>query len=259
MHSRFDDDEDDAAEAPRRRLTPPGLAGWLMAVFIRRPIRTGAVLTALVGLAAILANALFFQTGPHPAPLMATRPAEVKVVRTAAAPLASLPTVTNAVRSPAAEAPARPAPVSEAQIVSDIQKSLAQLKLYTGPADGKAGPLTRSAITAYQKNLGLPQTGQPNAALAAHVTATAAGATPAAAQAAANAAAAANAERERLIAVQTALNQAGYGPLKVDGQMTKDTAGAIRRFELDHGLPITGLANERLVKRLVDVGALGPA
>ncbi|MFO1183253.1 MAG: peptidoglycan-binding domain-containing protein [Bauldia sp.] len=254
-----EDDEDHDDVAPRKRLQPPGLAGWLITVFIRQPIRTGAVLVALVVGGAIVANAIFFQAGPHPAPIMATRPsAGAKDVETVAAPPATLPLVAKAVRNPVpVERP--PPAVSEAQIVADIQKGLTQLKLYSGPADGKSGPLTRTAITTYQKNLGLPQNGQPSVGLAAHIGATAAGATPAAAQAAATAAATANAERERLIAVQTALNQSGYGPVKVDGVMSKATGDAIRRFELDHGLPVTGLASDRLYKRMVDIGALAPA
>jgi peptidoglycan hydrolase-like protein with peptidoglycan-binding domain len=56
--------------------------------------------------------------------------------------------------------------------------------------------------------------------------------------------------------VQTALNQAGYGPIAVDGYPGSETADAIRRFELDNGLPITGEVGDRLIARLVAVGAM---
>jgi peptidoglycan hydrolase-like protein with peptidoglycan-binding domain len=58
--------------------------------------------------------------------------------------------------------------------------------------------------------------------------------------------------------VQLALNQIGYGVIPVDGKPGKDTADAIRRFELDYGLPVTGQPNDAVVKRLVAVGALAP-
>jgi peptidoglycan hydrolase-like protein with peptidoglycan-binding domain len=56
--------------------------------------------------------------------------------------------------------------------------------------------------------------------------------------------------------VQTALNQIGYGPIAVDGKGSKETADAIRRFELDNGLPLSGVADDAVVRRLVAIGAL---
>ena len=63
---------------------------------------------------------------------------------------------------------------------------------------------------------------------------------------------------ERVRAVEAALNQIGYGPLKADGAMTADTENAIRRFELDNGLAINGVADDAVVKRLVGIGAMQP-
>jgi peptidoglycan hydrolase-like protein with peptidoglycan-binding domain len=56
--------------------------------------------------------------------------------------------------------------------------------------------------------------------------------------------------------VQTALNQIGYGPIPVDGKAGKDTADAIRRFELDNALPMSGVPDDGVVKRLTAIGAL---
>ena len=56
--------------------------------------------------------------------------------------------------------------------------------------------------------------------------------------------------------VQLALNQTGYGPIPVDGRQGKETADAIRRFELDYGLPISGQPGEAVMKRLASIGAL---
>jgi peptidoglycan hydrolase-like protein with peptidoglycan-binding domain len=66
----------------------------------------------------------------------------------------------------------------------------------------------------------------------------------------------ANGDRQRYRKVQNALNQAGYGPLKADGAASEETASAIRRFELDNGLPITGKPSERVTARLVSIGAM---
>lgn len=62
--------------------------------------------------------------------------------------------------------------------------------------------------------------------------------------------------RSRYAAIQRALNRIGYGPIDEDGFGGGDTADAIRRFELDNGLPITGAAGDRVIERLVAIGAM---
>jgi peptidoglycan hydrolase-like protein with peptidoglycan-binding domain len=63
-------------------------------------------------------------------------------------------------------------------------------------------------------------------------------------------------DRQRYRSVQNALNQAGYGPLPADGIPSEQTASAIRRFELDNGLPLTGKPGDRVTARLVSIGAM---
>jgi len=41
-----------------------------------------------------------------------------------------------------------------------------------------------------------------------------------------------------------------------DGVASEETASAIRRFELDNGLPITGKPGEKVAARLVSIGAM---
>jgi len=65
-------------------------------------------------------------------------------------------------------------------------------------------------------------------------------------------------QRDRYQSVQYALNQIGYGPITVDGKPSHDTENAIRRFELDNGLPITGLPGDKVIERLMAIGALKP-
>lgn len=65
-------------------------------------------------------------------------------------------------------------------------------------------------------------------------------------------------QRDRYQSVQHALNQIGYGPVTVDGKAGDDTTNAIRRFELDNGLAITGLPGDKVIERLMAIGALKP-
>jgi peptidoglycan hydrolase-like protein with peptidoglycan-binding domain len=46
--------------------------------------------------------------------------------------------------------------------------------------------------------------------------------------------------------------------LPVDGAAGDETLDAIRRFELDNGMPITGAAGDALVARLYAIGAIKP-
>jgi peptidoglycan hydrolase-like protein with peptidoglycan-binding domain len=64
---------------------------------------------------------------------------------------------------------------------------------------------------------------------------------------------------QRTLSVQKALNLIGYGPVPEDGLAGEATTGAIRRFELDHGMPITGAPGDALVNRLVAIGAMEAA
>jgi peptidoglycan hydrolase-like protein with peptidoglycan-binding domain len=163
------------------------------------------------------------------------------------------------------------APGADTALIVAIQRELARQGLYAGTIDGIAGSRTRAAIAAYEATAGLPVTGEPDAALLAAIddpvpaadpptpTATIAapeqhgdagvvGGAPAVADPAATG--------QRYRRVQAALNQSGYGPIAVDGRPGAETAAAIRRFELDNGLDITGEAGDVVIARLVTIGAI---
>jgi Putative peptidoglycan binding domain len=53
-----------------------------------------------------------------------------------------------------------------------------------------------------------------------------------------------------LSAVQHALNEYGYGPVKASGVYDDATRAAITRFEKDHNLPITGQVSPRFRREL---------
>jgi Putative peptidoglycan binding domain len=60
--------------------------------------------------------------------------------------------------------PVQPTPVRPSAAVVKLQQELGQLNYYEGPDDGIMGPQTIQAIEYLQRDAGLPQTGQMNAA-----------------------------------------------------------------------------------------------
>lgn len=59
----------------------------------------------------------------------------------------------------------------------------------------------------------------------------------------------------RLQKIQRALIAAGYGPLKADGRWEEKSIAAVRRWEADHNLTITGKPSDQLVYGLMADGA----
>lgn len=232
--------------APRRRAPArrapkgPGAVARFGAALAARPVPVFGTLTAVVATSAVLANMLLLQPGPHPAPLFST--------------------------TPRPDAPVEPAGTTEAGapaslLVKDVQSALAAAGYYAGPIDGYAGPSTAAAIRDFERAEGLPVTGVategvlvrallgPSATAAATSTTT----TRVPAPAPAHGTVAANVDVKR---IQKALADLGYGPLVVDGKAGGQTASAIRRFRLDHGLPVNGDIDDRLVATLAGIGGL---
>lgn len=220
-----------------------GLFGRITDLVIENPVRSGGFVMVVVAVATIVSNAAYFQTARHPAPLFATRQ------DADAAPLPKGRTVAVATHGQG-----DPAAAGGAALVTAIQQALAALDLYDGPIDGKAGPQTRGAISAFETRMGLPATGQPSPQLLPKLKSAlprASADDPAATGSVDPALSAA-----RIRKVQTALNEIGYGPIRVDGKGGGATQDAIRRFELDNGLVLTGEAGDALVAKLVEIGAM---
>ena len=55
---------------------------------------------------------------------------------------------------------------------------------------------------------------------------------------------------QRVIAVQRALNDFGYGPVRATGTFGAETVSAIQKFERDRKLPVTGQISPRLLREL---------
>jgi peptidoglycan hydrolase-like protein with peptidoglycan-binding domain len=137
------------------------------------------------------------------------------------------------------------------RLIVAIQKELAGLGYFEGPADGIAGEQTRQAVKAYQRKNGLAQTGKLDQRLLDHIRfsnelLTASEYT--------NAISASPAD-DRVRQVQKGLAALGYRPGGFDGALGTQTREAIRQFERDRGWPVTGEITDLLLAELSDIGA----
>lgn len=208
-------------DTPRRRRGARAVAieadaerGLTMRILLHSPKDTVAGVLAFAAVAAIVANALFLQTGHHPAPMFGS------VVVMPAAGLVS-----------ASPLP-RPRPV-EAAAVSDSR--VAEAKPVEKPAEPKASDPLGNLVKA---------TGTLS------VTPSSALRPPAPIPASPHAEASANSGPRRVAAVQRALTEYGYGQLKPTGTVGSETQAAIQKFERDRKMPVTGQISDRLVREL---------
>jgi peptidoglycan hydrolase-like protein with peptidoglycan-binding domain len=211
------------------------------------------------GAIAILINALFLQSGPHPAPLF-------KASLSAVTPAEATNTVVVAVprARPAEIAPAKvemPAiPRTPGEVMAEIQRELARRGFYDGSIDGVHGPKTDSAIRDFEQAAGLKPSSQQNEALLQLIVKSTIE-TPKTAGVPASASAAAGPARNdaigdllspsrRVIALQRALAQYGYGQIRPTGIVDIETRAAIEKFERERKLPVTGQASDRVTREL---------
>jgi len=227
-----------------------GLAGRLAAAVRARPKAVALTLAVVVSMSAISVNALYLQSGKHPAPMFSSQPAPVRSA--ALTPDAA----TNSGVLPGTGAPQGrtdgPAAPPPDNLVAAVQTALKAQGLYGDAVDGAMGPATRAAISAYEQKMGLEVTGAPSVGLLASLSSPAATPPKAPQEAAAGTASPSKALVQRL---QKALVAAGYGPITVDGLYGSETAGAIRRYQLDHGMSVNGTVSDPLLARLGVVAA----
>jgi len=196
----------------------------------------GIVLAALATLT-IFINALFLQHGPHPAPIFASRHL--------LAPQQLTPRIATPQPEPAAQA--------RMQIVAEIQHELALRGFYDGAVDGVWGAKTDTATRDFlaAANLKLnPDAGDAllHAIVTSNIKAPANHASPAPVRN--DPIAELLAPSKRMLAVQRALADFGYGQIKPTGVAGPETQGAIEKFERDHRMPVTGQVSDALVRAL---------
>lgn len=135
----------------------------------------------------------------------------------------------------------------ERAYIIGIQEELAAHGYRPGPADGRLGGQTRSAIRAYQRDAGLVINGVASKELLDHMKF----ALPKVY--AKKGSSYAGPSRALVTDVQTLLAERGYFHGEVDGQVGPVTREAVRRFQADAQLPVTGVIDERLKGELGSV------
>ena len=185
-----------------------------------RPRDSLAVLAASGAVVTILINALFLQTGPHPAPIFANKP--VPVIAPQPDPLASIMPHRRpgAVPKPDVVAATRP----RSDTVTEIQRELTRRGFYDGPADGIYGPKTDAAIRDFEQAAGLRASAEPGETLLAAIVRSNVKAKPV--EPPRDPIAALLAPSGRIMGVQRALLEFGYGPLVANGTYDAATRAA---------------------------------
>jgi peptidoglycan hydrolase-like protein with peptidoglycan-binding domain len=233
----------DNAEPVGRNLPAP------LRAFARRPFDSIGVLVALSLCSAVLVNALYLQAGPHPSPLIG-RSAPAARETTGSLTVAP-PTRTVVHEADATDGSA--APRARVQLLTEIQKELAKRGFYEGAIDGIFGPKMDAAIREFEQAARLRVTGEPNEALLRALRSAKVKAQRAKSAPRHEAAAPAAPPSRRVAAVQRALTDFGYGPLRPSGVMDEATKDAIQKFEHHRKLPIKGQLSDRLLRELAAV------
>jgi peptidoglycan hydrolase-like protein with peptidoglycan-binding domain len=138
---------------------------------------------------------------------------------------------------------------ARSEMVAEIQRELARRGFYDGALDGVYGPKTDAAIRDFEQAAKLRPSAEPNDVLLATIRRSSIKAAPAPVRRD-DPIAALLAPDKRLIAIQRALADFGYGPLKATGVHDPETKAAIERFERARRRPVTGAVTEQLVRDL---------
>jgi peptidoglycan hydrolase-like protein with peptidoglycan-binding domain len=211
---------------------------------------------AVVVTLAILINLLWMQAGQHPAPMFKAKPGSPRPPAVATPSIPGIPRARPLEAAPAAKPV--PAVRSPGEIINDIQRELARRGYYEGVIDGLYGPRTDAAIREFEQANGIKPAMEPSEALLQAIVRAPARASKPSAPAAArpplpvrsDVATERPASSRRVLALQRALADYGYGQLKPSGIMDAETQAAIERFERERRLPVTGQPSERVVREL---------
>lgn len=136
--------------------------------------------------------------------------------------------------------------------VLELQRELNRLGFDAGPVDGLMGARTRGAIQAYQRDNQLLVDGQPTSSLLSHVRATAQGrtSTPAPSRS--------DLSSQLVTDIQEALIGSGYATGRASGRLDDQTRSAIRSYESDHGLLMSGEPSTELLRHMRERGRAAP-
>ncbi|MGY3037337.1 hypothetical protein ACVIIV_006507 [Bradyrhizobium sp. USDA 4354] len=221
--------------APRRRGAKAGAKAavidveternLVMRVLLHSPKDTLAGLVAVAAIAAIVANALFLQTGRHPAPMFGT------VINL---PASSSVSLSNPLP--------RPRPVGAD--TSPLEPRATEFRVEPKPAERAAEKAPEKPVEATAST---PRSGNdPMTNLVKAATST----PPSAIRPPAPIPAQQSPAARRIAGVQRALSEYGYGNLKITGTMSGETQSAIQKFEREHKMQVTGQVSDRLLREL---------
>jgi len=205
--------------------------------------RIADILAASVAVAATLlvfVNALSMQRAPH----QRTVPSQTSTEATAKRAVPAAPAATTAPIPPVR--PDSGNRRTRSDIMLDVQRELASHGYYDGAVDGQSGPRISQAIRGFEQTNGLKASGEASDVLLEKIRKAAAksditGSIEPASKVAAG---------SRIVSVQRMLARCGYGPVRFNGEMDKDTRAAVERFERDRNMPATGEISDRLVREL---------
>lgn len=224
-------------------------------MIVRHPREFVGFIMASIAMVSISTNALFLQKGPHPAPIFATRPAVVQP-QTSVAPR---PVAGQAVVAPLAVAPVTVAPVNPVvdspaltreHYIVNIQRELNRRGYYDGAADGIWGGKTDYAARDFIQSSGVRLNPEPGELLLRAILSSGAKVSRSTAPVRNDPIANLIAPEPRVLAIQRALSDFGYGQIKPTGQYDPETKAAIEKFERDRKLPVTGQISDRFVREL---------
>jgi hypothetical protein len=228
----------DDDETPRRRRGAKAMVveadterGLVMRILLHSPKDLVAGALALAAIGAVVANALFLQSGPHPSPMFGS---VVTLPAPAPAPssVSPLPRPRPAEATKAEAAPAEPRAVESK--TADIKTA------DTKPVEPRASD-TKAAD---------PLTNLVKATSAAPVATSSIPRPPAPIPFPSHNDNLAPGGSRRVAAVQRTLTENGYGQLKPTGTIGSDTQAAIARFERERKIPATGQMSDRMVHEL---------
>jgi hypothetical protein len=242
----------DDDETPRRRRGAKAVAieaeaerGLVMRALLHSPKDMVAGALAVAAIGAIVANALFLQSGPHPSPMFGSvvtlpapgspssvnplpRPRPAEAIKSEAAPVEP-----KAVEPKAAEPKASDLKASDLKATDPLTNLVKATS--AAPATTSVAPATASVATTSAAPVSTSAIPRPPAPI------------PVTSRADANPGPGGS---RRVAAVQRALTEYGYGQLKPTGTIGPDTQAAIAKFERDRKIPATGQMTDRMVREL---------
>ena len=235
MPKRIADDDD----TPRRRRGAKAIAveaetdaerGLVMRILLHSPKDMVAGALAVAAIGAIVANALFLQSGPHPSPMFGS---VVTLPAPGPSSVSPLPRPRPAEATKAETAPVEPRAVeSRIADIKAVEPRASDLKASDTKAVDPMANLVKATSAAPVATSSIPRPPAPIPSASRNDSNLSPGGS------------------RRVAAVQRALTEYGYGQLKPTGTIGADTQAAVTKFERERKIPATGQISDRMVREL---------